>query len=129
MGKRSESHIKKTLKLLPLQRYQYSIREILEDQRLYLLEREADAYAVSKFEDKTILAMWPAEEYATHNAVNDWSDFVAKEVKLADLEPILDSIEDMGWSIDMFPVDNKTGYLVTIEEFINDLNSASKSLV
>ncbi len=128
MPKRSEHHIKKTIKLLPLQRYQYAIREILEDQRLYVLEQSPGAYAVSSFEDKTILAMWPGEEYASKLAEGDWSEFTAREIPLNQMDPILDKIEDMGWNIDMFPVDGKTGYLVTVEEFITDLNSAAKTL-
>lgn len=128
MAKRSENHIKKTSKLLPIQRYQYAIREILEDQKLYLLEEKKGVFAVSSFEDQTIIAMWPAEEYAANQKSGDWSDFHPKEILMADLEPILDKIEEFGWNIDMFPVDGKTGYLVTVEEFIADLNSAAKSL-
>ena len=119
--------IKKTIKLLPIQRYKLAIPQIVKNKCVYVLEKEKGAFASSVFEDRIIIAMWPAEEYAAYNAVKDWEEYNPKKIVFEDLEAMLDYLEDNEYHIDMFPVDSTTGYLVTVDEFINDLNAFSES--
>lgn len=125
MAKLSDNEIKRTTKLLADRRYAYAIDRILDQQRLYLLEREENGYAASEIEGIRLVAIWPAAEYAEMNIRMDWADFRPKEVSLGQAEALLEAIESSEWNLDVFPMGGKTGLVVTVEEFINDLNAAA----
>ena len=123
MTKLSDNEIKRTTKLLPEKRYAYSLEKIIKNQFVYVLEREVNGYASSEIEGNRLVAIWPSKEYATLNARADWEDFRPKEIALASIEPLLEAIESEGWNLDVFPNGAKTGLVVTVDEFINDLNA------
>lgn len=123
MAKISENEIKRTLKLLPSKRYAYALEMILEEQIIYVLEREVNGYASSELDGNRLVAVWPAKVYAEMNARADWEDFHPKMLALAEFEPLLEAIESKDWNLDVFPNGAKTGQVVTVDEFINDLNA------
>lgn len=129
MKKLTDNEVKKTSKLLVDMRYAYALEKIIENQEIYMLEESDGSYAISKIDEITLISMWPAEEYAELDKSGVWSSFKPKKISLKYLEPILDFIEDNDWKIDMFPVGGKTGHVLTVSEFIDDLNRYSKELL
>lgn len=119
---------KKIEKALPLQRYSYTLERLIKSDEIYVLIEEDNKYAVSEFEDKLLLSFWPTEEIALKNAKNTWEGFSAKKLSVEDMELVIDAVEDNNWLMDFFPIDSKTGTIVTVEEFIADLNKMYKEM-
>ncbi len=119
---------KKIEKELPQKRYAYTLEHLIKKDEIYILIETENKYALSKLEDKSLLSFWPTESIAQQNAKNNWTGFTAKKISIQEMEIILDLIEDKDWLMDIFPIDSKTGTIVTVDEFIQDLNSFYKEL-
>jgi len=120
---------KKIEKALPSQRYLFTMERLIKADEIYVLVEEDNKYAVSEFEGKTLISFWPTEQFANTAAIGIWADYHAKKLSIESMETMLDAIEDKDWIMDIFPLDSKTGTLVTVEEFITDLNKMYNSQV
>ena len=80
----------------------------------FLSEKDIELTTLMKLQEK-----YPKKEVRSA----DHSKFPNLQKKFNSPKDILDFIEEKDWLIDMFPVDGKTGSLVTVEEFIADLNA------
>lgn len=127
MKKLTENEIKRMLKSLPDKRYVYSLDKIIKLQQVVFLEKEENALAKSALEEDILIPVWPAKEFAQKECTQDWDEFTPKVVTLDKLETILEFIEKENWKLDVFPLGGKTGTVVTVEEFINDLNNYFQS--
>ena len=66
--------------------------------------------------------MWSHKEFAQLNLDNGWENFEIIEISLDKLEKeIIPFISDNNYRINVFPLNNKTGFVVNIEEFRRDL--------
>ncbi len=118
---------KKIEKSLPEKRYAFTLDSLIKHNAIFALVEEENTYAISEFEGQTVISFWPTEEMAAKNARGNWEGYKVKLHDIDTMEVILDVIEDNGWIMDIFPIDSKTGTLVTVEEFILDLNNLYKA--
>ncbi|MCA4809525.1 DUF2750 domain-containing protein [Empedobacter stercoris] len=58
--------------------------------------------------------------------IDDWSDCEVLEIDFNRLEEIINFIRENDFLINVFPT-NKTGFVVTLDEFIRDLKEELKS--
>lgn len=114
---------------LPPVRYSYTLERLIKHNEIFVLVEDEKKYAVSDFEGNTLISFWPSEEIALKNAKNNWEGYQVKKHDIDSMEVILDVIEDNKWIMDIFPIDSKTGTLVTVEEFILDLNKMHKAQI
>lgn len=60
--------------------------------------------------------------------ISGWQDTRIKKLDLDDLEnEIIDFIADSSYLINVFPVYDRTGFVVTLNEFAKDLNEELKN--
>ena len=115
-------------KELPVKRLSYTIEHLLKANEIYVLEEETNRFGLSSFEGGYLLSFWPTEEIALKNAKGSWENFTPRKFTITEMEVILDLIEDKKWSLDIFPMDSKTGVILSVDEFVDNLNKAYKFL-
>lgn len=123
----SAKEIETVSALEPFKRYQYFLKRVADFQKLYSLKSREGNWAISVVEDNTLFPFWSAKEYAVSCQVGDWANFDIVEITTDEFEEELVSlIDDSGYLINVFPVRDKTGFVVTLDEFIRDLNEEMK---
>jgi hypothetical protein len=79
--------------------------------------------ASSKHDGNTLFPLWSNKEYAELCKVAGWENFNVVELSLEDLESnIVNAIAKSGDLLNIFPVRDKTGFIVDAVEFKQDLN-------
>jgi len=75
-----------------------------------------------KVESISVISIWPAKEYAlaTFDKIGEKK---VKEFSLNDFYKMIPYIKQHNILINVFSVDQNTGFVVAINEFIEDLNS------
>jgi hypothetical protein len=103
-------------------RYKHFIKRVADFEVMYTLVDEQGSLAISEIEDKVMLSFWPAQEYAVVNSVNEWQDYKVKEITLEDFESeVVDVISENNYLLNIFPINDKTGFVVSLDEFTRDL--------
>lgn len=110
--------IEKVISLEPLKRYKYFIKKIADRELLYTLFDNNGEYAISEIDGNNLIPLWSDKEYAELCKVSGWEDCSIKELMLEDLNNIL----KLGYLLNVFPVYDRTGFVVDSEEFARDLN-------
>ncbi|WP_330745913.1 DUF2750 domain-containing protein [Chryseobacterium sp. CP-77] len=124
----NQKEIDNVILLEPLERYKYVIKKIADWEIFYTLVDKEGEYVLSKIEDKTLFPIWSAEEFAKLCMISEWEDTRIKKLDLDDLEnEIIDFIADSNYLINVFPVYDRTGFVVTLTEFAKDLNEELKN--
>ncbi|WP_291091578.1 DUF2750 domain-containing protein [Empedobacter sp. UBA7494] len=78
-------------------------------------------YAISIINDKKIFPIWSAKEFAELTKNDGWKNCKILKLTLDDFEETLfDYIDENNLLINVFPTD-KTGFVVSLEEFARDL--------
>ena len=78
-------------------------------------------YAVSTIDDKKLFPIWSAKEFAELSKTNGWESCNIIELTFDDFEETLfDYIDENNLLLNVFPID-KTGFVVSLEEFAKDL--------
>lgn len=124
----NEQAIKTISELEPYKRYQYFIKKIADFEELWLLIDENDDIVYSEIENELIVPFWSNEEF-TDSCVNGaWRNCTPTKVTLEDLGvKVLSFLRQKKALVDVFPVDNKSGFVVSIEEFLRDLDEELKN--
>lgn len=116
--------IEKVSGLSPLERYQYFIKKIADSELLYTLIFPNDNYAISSIDSHNLFPVWSAEEFASNCKIAGWEESIIKEISFDDLEEwFFDFIVENNYLLNVFPVGDKTGFIVDLEEFTKDLKS------
>lgn len=109
--------------LKPFERYRYFMGKIADFEVLYSLKSKEGNYAISESENLYMFPMWSHKEFAQLNLDSGWENFEIIEISLDKLEKeIIPFISDNNYRINVFPLNNKTGFVVNIEEFRRDLD-------
>lgn len=120
--KMTEKEIEKVSELIPFKRYQYFIKRVADSEKIYCLESEEGNWALSELEGKTLFPLWSATSFAANCKVGEWANFKVIELSLTEfnskLVPLITSEE---WLLNVFPVEDRTGFVVAFEEFTRDL--------
>lgn len=67
--------------------------------------------------------MWSAKEFAELCKVDGWENHMIKDLTLEDLESeFIEFVSDRKCLMNVFPVNNNTGFVVSVDEFIRNMN-------
>ena len=114
--------INNVISLKPLERYKYFIKKVADFEELWVLLDSKGNHALSCLEDKTFISIWSHYPYLKTCLNDEWSKFFPTKITLDDFESnVIDYMED-DYLLNIFPVNNKSGFIVTLKEFIRDLN-------
>ena len=114
--------------LKPFDRYQHTIKKVVDFERAYTLTHTDGTWALAEVEGNTLVSIWPAAVYAELNAVREWQGYVPHALSLDELMTTrLESFEQNDFLINVFPINGKTGFVVNPDEFRADLEEESKN--
>ena len=115
--------IESVIKLEPFERYKYSLKRIADNETLYTIKRDKETIAISDLDDEKLIPFWSAKQFAELNITDEWNEFYVEEISLDDFEnEMVDFINENNFLMNIFPINNKTGFVVSLDEFISDLN-------
>ena len=115
--------IERVIKLEPFERYKYSLKRIADNETLYTIKRNNETIAISDLDDEKLIPFWSAKQFAELNITDEWNEFYVEEISLDDFEnEMVDFINENNFLMNIFPINNKTGFVVSLDEFIRDLN-------
>ena len=109
--------------LKPFDRYNYFIKKIADFEILYTLKSSEGNFAISEVDNHFMLPLWSHKEFAALNLDKEWLDFEVFEISLEELtDKFFPFILKNGYLINVFPMNNKTGFVVSLKEFERDLS-------
>lgn len=115
--------IEKVISLEPFERYKYFIKKVADWEVFFTMLDDEGQYVLSELDEYKLFPVWSAKEYAELCKVSGWENYKIKELNLNDLEnEIINFITQKDCLINVFPVYDKTGFPVDLQEFIRDLN-------
>lgn len=119
----NDQAISRISSLSPFERYQHFIKRIADFEEYWLLENDNKDIAFASVDEKILLPIWSAREFTIGCQQGVWVDYHPKVYSLEDLETsFLQKVDDLNALIDVFPVGGKSGFVVSNEEFVRDLN-------
>lgn len=119
----NEQEIFSVSNLKPYDRYKYFIKKVADGEIFFALKNESQKFVFSTLENETLFPVWSAKEFANLCLVEDWKDYNIVKISLDDFEnSIVDFLEEKSILLNVFPVSNRTGFVVNLNEFIRDLN-------
>jgi len=120
--------IENVVALEPIARYKYCIKKIADWEEFYTLVDSVGKYILSELDNEKLFPIWSAKEFAELCLTDGWESLAIKKLDLDDLEnEIIDFIADENSLLNVFPVYDKTGFVVTLNEFARDLNEELKN--
>lgn len=115
--------IKAVANLEPLKRYKYLIKKVADNEVFYTLLNSENDYAISELENHFLIPFWSAKEFAESCLIENWKNYKITEIALDDFEEkIIDFLNENNYLMNIFPIENKTGFIVDVNEFVRDLN-------
>ncbi len=122
MKKISQKELENVIALAPFDRYKYTVKWIADGEAVYILENNA-ALAMGQLDEHKVIPIWSAAEYAALSKNGAWADFEVKSISLVDFEDIyMPIIAEHNYLLDVFPLGDKSGFVVTLGEFLRDLD-------
>ncbi|MCJ7933149.1 MAG: DUF2750 domain-containing protein [Chryseobacterium sp.] len=123
----NQKEIENVISLEPFDRYKYFVKKIADLEVFYSLVDTNENYVLSDLDGNRLMPLWSDKEFAELCKVSGWEDYNIKELDLDDLEnQIIDFIVDEECLINVFPVYDRTGFVVNLQEFTRDLNEELK---
>jgi len=119
----SDKEVVNVSALEPFKRYQYLIKKIADFEEVWTIKDEKNEYALSDIDNHTMISLWSAEEFIKSNLSGSWKNCTPVKLDLKTLsEELLLAISENHYLINVFPVNEKSGFVVSVEEFVRDLN-------
>ncbi|MEM9889095.1 MAG: DUF2750 domain-containing protein [Bacteroidota bacterium] len=119
----SMKEIENVSKLKPFERYRYFIKKVADFEEVWTIKDQNDDFALSDIEEYTLVSLWSAEEFIQSNLNEGWKDCVPIKMDLEMLQNELYYVlVKNNYLVNVFPVNGRSGFVVSIEEFIRDLN-------
>ncbi|MES2702519.1 MAG: DUF2750 domain-containing protein [Bacteroidota bacterium] len=107
--------------LSPFERYNYTIKRIVDWERLFTI-RGDEGWAILYVDDRPVYSLWPSEQIATATNAGIIDGSIISEISLdVFLNTVIPELKDKGILINVFPVDNKSGFVVEIDEIVRDI--------
>jgi len=115
--------IENVLKLEPFERYKYFIRKVADFEEFWTIVDDKGDLGVSIVNNKTLISVWTAEDFIKSTLKDNWKNHAPIKMTLDDFEELITPIIlENNYLIAVFPVNNKSGFIVTFDEFVKDLN-------
>ena len=119
----STQEIENVAKLEPLKRYEYFVKKIADFEELWTIVNKTGDIALSDVEENILISFWTAEPFIKSNLNGGWENCTPFKLSLDDLEEtIIPLITKNNYLVNVFPVNGKSGFIVSLNEFIRDLN-------
>ena len=121
----NKTAVEQVLALKPFERYQHTIKKAADFELIYTLAHEDGTLAIAEVEGESLISFWPAAiyaDYAEANAVDAWANCYTLAVSLKELLTThLELFKKNGFLVNVFPKQDKTGFIVSLGEFRVDL--------
>ena len=119
----TKEEIESVSMLPPYERYQYFIKRVADIDSLFTVVDEEGRIALADIEDARVYSFWSAEDFAKRCLLEEWSNYEVLELTLEQFEEeVIDQIEEHGYLLNIFPIRNKSGFVVDLDEFARDLS-------
>lgn len=123
----TEKEVDSVSALEPFKRYQYFVKRVSDSEKMYSLQSQEANWAISEVEGHKLFPLWSAKEFAELCLIDGWEGYTIKEISLDDFEDeIISIIEAENYLLNVFSVGPKTGFVITLDEFIRDLSEEMK---
>jgi len=110
-------------RLSPKSRYDYFIRKIADFEELWTIIDANSDFTLAEIENNTVISFWTHEAFIESNLTPDWADCIPFKMDIDTLQDIvIPLIRQNNYLINVFPVDSRMGYIVALNDFVNDLN-------
>jgi len=111
------------ISLEPIERYNYFIKKIADSEKLYTLLDENGDYITSEIDGNMLFPLWSAVNFAETCKTQGWQNYLIKELDLDDFKnETMKIIAESNFLINVFPIYERTGFVVNLDEFNRDLN-------
>jgi hypothetical protein len=123
MIKISEKELQSVSSMGAFDRYRHFIKRIADSSALWVLKNGQNEYGLSEVENNLLLSVWSAEEYTQSCLKGVWENYLPTCLGFDEFNnELAPLISKMGYLIDVFPVNSMAGFVVTLDEFLHDLN-------
>ena len=107
----------------PKLRYAYFLQKIAQSKELWTLVDSEGAFALFEVENTIVISLWSDEAYIESNLTPDWAEYIPFKLSMDALQEILiPFIRQNNYLINVFPVDSRVGHIVSLNDFIKDIN-------
>ena len=114
--------------LPPQERYHHFINTLADTGDLWTLIDDTGSFALFEVENKTVISFWQEEHFIESNLTPDWVECIPFKLDMDALEEtVIPFIRQNLYLINVFPVDAKIGHIVTLDDFVTDLNNKFES--
>lgn len=123
MFKPTSKEIESVINLDEKKRYEYFLKKIVDWEEVWGLFN--DGWAMQSDENgNDYFPIWPAKEYADLNRSSEWKEYNSESFGIVDLvNELIPKLRESGVNLSIFPVKSKVGMTLSIDQFIDDLNS------
>ena len=120
----SSDDIKIISNLSPTERYRHFIQTVAESGELWTVIDRDGNFTLEEIESNTVLSFWTNESFIESNLTPDWKECIPYKLDMDALENVvIPLIRQNNYLINVFPVNSRTGYIVTLIDFVKDLNN------
>jgi hypothetical protein len=110
-------------KLEPFDRYKYCIKKFADIEMVFSLVNAQNEFAIAEVNDKFLVSLWPSKEFALTLKTGNWLQYFELEISLESFNrKYLPQFQQKGYLLNIFPLFDKSGFVVDINEFVGDLN-------
>lgn len=115
-------HIEVVSNLTSEERYRYTMKRIADLQVMYTLSNAQDDIVWSELDGELMVPFWTAPEFAHKCIFGGWENTKVKMITLDDFEEeIIDFLAENEYLMNIFPIADRTGFVVDLLEFSRDL--------
>lgn len=112
--------------LSPEKRYAYLLKSVAYHQEVWILTDEHGCVMLNT-EDEDCVPVWPSEVFAQQWANGEWSHCKAQAIDLKTWQQRwTDGLNDDGVELVAFPLTEDDGFIISAQEFEQDLKTKSK---
>lgn len=105
---------------------------IADWEELFILQNDAGEIAYGTVDDHLILPLWPAKIFADQNSQGNWEAFSSKKYEIEGFFELIEKEEEneeletvdgqeFVFLISLHPVGDKSGFVLSVEEFMRDI--------
>lgn len=109
-------------RLNPLERYQYFIKKIADQENFYIMTKDEEIH-IQEINEYKFITLWSHREYSLNCLLDEWADKGVYKETIGEINQILESNLRENIVVNVFPIKPYSiGFAVSIEELIRDLN-------